>query len=111
MQTASVASRCRTLPGKWAIRKQPLSAPLNRTQPQTSKCAFTPTAEVDFCGHATLATFSLLWKQQTLSAGNYIQATGAGLLKVSITENGQVSMDQQLPEFLQTFSADVIAPY
>ena len=71
---------------------------------------FTPTAEVDFCGHATLATFSLLWQQQTLSAGDYIQDTDAGLLQVSISEAGQVSMDQQRPEFLQTFSADVIAP-
>ncbi len=71
---------------------------------------FTPNAEVDFCGHATLATFSLLWQQQTLTAGEYIQDTGAGLLKVSITENGQVSMDQQRPEFLQSFSAETIAP-
>ncbi|WP_271270416.1 PhzF family phenazine biosynthesis protein [Aliamphritea hakodatensis] len=71
---------------------------------------FTPTAEVDFCGHATLATFSLLWQQQILTAGDYIQDTGAGLLQVSMSETGQVSMDQQRPEFLQTFDPAVIAP-
>lgn len=71
---------------------------------------FTPLSEVDFCGHATLATFYLLWYLKILSAGNYIQATKAGLLNVCITDNGQVIMDQQAPQFMSIFPAQTIAP-
>jgi PhzF family phenazine biosynthesis protein len=70
---------------------------------------FTATGEVDFCGHATLATFSTLYKTGTLSAGSYLQRTKAGVLSVTIEPNGKVVMDQQLPRKLGYFSHQDIA--
>lgn len=34
---------------------------------------FTPTNEVDICGHATIATFFLLFKKGLIKQGNYSQ--------------------------------------
>ena len=59
---------------------------------------FTTTAEVDFCGHATLAVFSTLHQRGILSAGSYVQRTKAGMLGVTIAHNGKVVMEQQLPQ-------------
>ena len=70
---------------------------------------FTPTEEVDFCGHATLATFSLMFQQKILTSGRYIQRTGAGELAVNIKNTGEIEMDQQLPRFLGQFSTVEIA--
>ena len=65
---------------------------------------FTTTGEVDFCGHATLAAFSIMYQKGMISAGYYIQRTKAGLLSVSIESNGKVVMNQSLPKKLATFS-------
>lgn len=62
---------------------------------------FTVTGEVDFCGHATLAAFSLMFQQGILQAGDYTQRTKAGMLGVSITGDGNVVMEQKSPEFTQ----------
>jgi len=62
---------------------------------------FTVTGEVDFCGHATLAAFSLMFQQGILKAGDYTQRTKAGMLGVSITGDGNVVMEQKSPEFTQ----------
>ena len=70
---------------------------------------FTTTAEVDFCGHATLATFSTMFQEGMLTAGTYVQRTKAGMLSVSIEPNGKVVMDQQLPEKIAGFSYQEIA--
>lgn len=70
---------------------------------------FTPTAEVDFCGHATLATFSALHQKGILAAGTYLQRTKAGLLAVDIAANGKVVMEQQLPQKLTSFTQQQIA--
>lgn len=68
---------------------------------------FTPTAEVDLCGHATIATFSLLAKK--LSPGIYTQETKAGILNVEITLDGVIFMDQAVPEFLDMLDSTAIA--
>lgn len=65
---------------------------------------FTTTGEVDFCGHATLATFSTMYQKGILTAGSYVQRTKAGMLSVSIESNGKVVMDQQLPQKIDCFS-------
>ena len=65
---------------------------------------FTTTNEVDFCGHATLATFSIMYQMNLLAAGDYVQRTKAGILPVVIDSDGQVTMDLQLPEKLGGFS-------
>ncbi|WP_426359879.1 PhzF family phenazine biosynthesis protein [Pseudocolwellia sp. HL-MZ19] len=61
---------------------------------------FTPNNEVDFCGHATLAVFALLFKKNIITARTYSQHTKAGKLKVNIAEDSLVSMEQTLPQYL-----------
>ena len=70
---------------------------------------FTTTAEVDFCGHATLATFSTMYQKGMLTAGTYVQRTKAGMLSVTIESSGKVVMKQQLPEKIAGFSYQEIA--
>jgi len=70
---------------------------------------FTVTEEVDFCGHATLAAFSTLYRQGVVSEGRYVQKTKAGLLSVAIEANGQITMNQKLPESITTFNCEVIS--
>ncbi|WP_017222105.1 PhzF family phenazine biosynthesis protein [Moritella dasanensis] len=70
---------------------------------------FTTTGEVDFCGHATLATFSIMHQMGILATGQYVQRTKAGLLPIAIASNSQVIMDQQLPKMLGSFCYQDIA--
>ena len=65
--------------------------------------------EVDFCGHATLAVFATLFEQGLLKPGYYTQRTKAGLLGVTIAEDGQVTMEQALPKYLGNFAYDDLA--
>lgn len=60
---------------------------------------FTPTEEVDFCGHATIGTFYLLYHLGILEAGEYKQETKAGVLSVKIESDGLVTMEQAMPRF------------
>lgn len=60
---------------------------------------FTPTEEVDFCGHATIATFYLLFHLGILKRGEYKQETKAGILAVKIESDGLVTMEQATPRF------------
>ncbi|MCS5422910.1 MULTISPECIES: PhzF family phenazine biosynthesis protein [Psychrilyobacter] len=60
---------------------------------------FTPTEEVDLCGHATIATFSLLKELGIIAADKreLIQKTKAGNLNIRFVENGSVLMRQAEP--------------
>ncbi len=69
---------------------------------------FTPTDEVDFCGHAIVATYSYLWKEGIISAGYYTQELKAGILKVEVREDGFVLMDQTLPVFGDCIEVEMI---
>ncbi|MFT2112753.1 PhzF family phenazine biosynthesis protein [Marinomonas sp. 2405UD68-3] len=60
--------------------------------------------EVDFCGHATLVTFSTLFQQGFLSAGSYVQRTKAGMRPVTIEPSGSVVIQHQLPQKINHFS-------
>ncbi|NLQ18289.1 PhzF family phenazine biosynthesis protein [Marinomonas sp. M1K-6] len=71
---------------------------------------FTPTVEVDFCGHATLSAFWLLHHLQKIPLGNYQQETKVGVLDVEVASNCGVLMSQSLPVWLTEFSAEEIAP-
>ncbi|WP_283131723.1 PhzF family phenazine biosynthesis protein [Enterovibrio norvegicus] len=71
---------------------------------------FTPTEEVDFCGHATVATFSTLFKTEKIAAGHYFQETKAGVLSIEIEPDGRVTMGQALPTFGAEFTPEEIAP-
>ncbi|MDO5037990.1 MAG: PhzF family phenazine biosynthesis protein [Tissierellia bacterium] len=57
---------------------------------------FTPTEEVDLCGHATIGTFSLLRDLGLLDPGkkDWVQKTRAGLLSLRFLEDGTVLMEQ-----------------
>jgi PhzF family phenazine biosynthesis protein len=61
---------------------------------------FTPAAEVDLCGHATIATYFLMGSTGILRPGCYTQETRAGILPIEIRPDGAVFMDQNLPQFL-----------
>lgn len=60
---------------------------------------FTPTEEVDFCGHATVGTFFLLHHLGIISNRSYLQETKAGVLSVEVHSNGLVNMEQASPRF------------
>jgi len=70
---------------------------------------FTVTGEVDFCGHATLAVFSVMYQKGILSPGQYTQKTKVGVLAVDIQPDGKVMMQQRLPEWLDKYSSEDIA--
>ena len=61
---------------------------------------FTPAAEVDLCGHATIAAYFLMGSTGILHPGCYTQETRAGILPVEIRPDGAVFMDQNPPQFL-----------
>lgn len=70
---------------------------------------FTPLAEVDLCGHATIAAFSLLVDQKTITPGKYTQETKAGVLAIELLEDGNVFMDQKLPEYFDIIDTELIS--
>jgi PhzF family phenazine biosynthesis protein len=70
---------------------------------------FTPVKEVELCGHATIATFSLLTKKEFIKFGKYKQETKAGLLGIQINEKGEVMMDQNIPYFGEYLDKKIIA--
>jgi len=70
---------------------------------------FTPTDEVDLCGHATIAAFSILADKNLIKAGLYTQKTKAGILNVEVREDNQILMDQKVPEYFQTIPKNEIA--
>lgn len=70
---------------------------------------FTPTAEVDLCGHAIIATFYLLAHRQIIQSGKYKQETKAGVLQIEILQDGSALMDQNLPQFFDKLDKDPIA--
>ncbi|GAM70177.1 phenazine biosynthesis protein phzF like [Vibrio sp. JCM 19236] len=71
---------------------------------------FTTTDEVDFCGHATLAAFSVMLERGLITPGEYTQRTKAGLLAVTVEPGGRIVMQQKLPEYLGVLSSKEISP-
>lgn len=69
---------------------------------------FTPTEEVDLCGHATIATYSLLFQKSLVKPGKYKQELKAGVLGIEIKPNGLVIMEQSLPQFSEFIEQSVI---
>jgi PhzF family phenazine biosynthesis protein len=55
---------------------------------------FTPVVEEPLCGHATIATWSLLYTLGIVLAGTYTQETKAGMLEVTIENDGLTFMQQ-----------------
>jgi len=71
---------------------------------------FTPTEEVDLCGHATIASWSLMYQRHVVGKGVSTQETLAGLLKVDVGTNGLVYMEQAGASFFEVVEADSVAP-
>jgi PhzF family phenazine biosynthesis protein len=70
---------------------------------------FTTTEEVELCGHATIASWSLLNDLNRVSDGTYTQETKAGLLSVEIM-GSLTYMQQAQPEFSEVLSISRVAP-
>jgi len=59
---------------------------------------FTPTQEVDLCGHATVAAHAALFADGALDPGTHRLETAVGVLPIEVTESGTVWMTQDDPE-------------
>lgn len=70
---------------------------------------FTPTEEVPLCGHATIATFSLLNTLGKLDKSEYTIATKSGVLKIQITPDGLIFMAQNPPKFYEQLQPKLFA--
>ena len=70
---------------------------------------FTPVAEVDLCGHATIASFALLEKQGCICDGDYFLLTKAGEIEIKVS-CGNIFMTQKLPEFFDVIEKEEILP-
>lgn len=68
---------------------------------------FTPTSEVNLCGHATIATFNLLRDLNIIKPGIYKQETKAGILKLDVRDNF-VFMQQVKPVFSEVINIEEI---
>lgn len=58
---------------------------------------FTPTTEVDLCGHATIASHARLFERGDIEAGIHTLETNVGVLDVEVTERGRAWMTQDDP--------------
>ena len=56
---------------------------------------FSPTTEVDLCGHATIATYGALFAEGAIDAGERTLRTNAGDLGVTVDGDGTVWMEQR----------------
>jgi PhzF family phenazine biosynthesis protein len=54
---------------------------------------FTPTFEIDLCGHATLATAHVLWNERGFLKPEITFLSQSGLLRVSREEDGRLVLD------------------
>jgi PhzF family phenazine biosynthesis protein len=64
---------------------------------------FTPGFEIDLCGHATMASFSALVAAGSLTAGDYLMETLAGILPIHVETSAggppEIMMRQASPRF------------
>lgn len=58
---------------------------------------FTPTTEVDLCGHATIASHAHLFEDGVIDAGTHSLETNVGVLDIDIGEDGMAWMTQDAP--------------
>ncbi|MCG1002251.1 MULTISPECIES: PhzF family phenazine biosynthesis protein [Halobacterium] len=59
---------------------------------------FTPTTEVDLCGHATIASHAHLFAADIIDAGEHTLETNVGVLDIEVEADGTVWMTQNAPE-------------
>ena len=66
---------------------------------------FTPSAEVDLCGHATIGAFSLLQKKNVIEKSSALALTSAGELTITLND-GEIWMTMAAPQHLLTFNRE-----
>lgn len=59
---------------------------------------FSPTAEVDLCGHATVASHAHLHEDGVINPGMHSLETNVGDLEIEVAEDGRIWMTQDAPE-------------
>ena len=62
---------------------------------------FSPTQEVDLCGHATIAAHGFLFDDGRIDAGSHTVETEVGVLNIEVVESGAVWMTQNSPTVRQ----------
>lgn len=62
---------------------------------------FSPTQEVDLCGHATIAAHGALFEDGAIDAGTYTLETPVGVLDIEVTETGSIWMTQNAPQIFE----------
>ncbi|MBC2725091.1 PhzF family phenazine biosynthesis protein [Desulfosporosinus sp.] len=70
---------------------------------------FTPKTEVDLCGHATIAAFSLLAQKGIIEIGEYTQETKAGILMVENHQDETIYMCQNRPTYYEEIDKQELA--
>lgn len=60
---------------------------------------FTPVAEVDLCGHATIAAFGCLKELKKIGSAVYTLETQAGIFKVDCRNTGMFYLEQKKPQY------------
>ncbi|WP_066414268.1 PhzF family phenazine biosynthesis protein [Halorubrum aethiopicum] len=70
---------------------------------------FTPTDEVDLCGHATVASYAALFADGAVEAGEHLLRTNVGDLTIRVTESGRIWMRQEPPTVETVDPADLDA--
>ena len=70
---------------------------------------FTPSDEVDICGHATVASFYLMNQKGIIKPEKYTQETKAGVLNLEVQKNGVIFMSQTLPQFFDKIDKKELA--
>lgn len=70
---------------------------------------FTPTEEVPLCGHATIATFSILNSLNMLKKHVYKIETKAGILNIQVEKDGMIFMEQNLPTYFEILKPQMLA--
>jgi PhzF family phenazine biosynthesis protein len=68
---------------------------------------FTPSEEVDICGHAALASFQVLKALGYLKAANVYHCTKAGELKV-LVEKSNILIEMKKPEIVMQLSRETL---
>lgn len=71
---------------------------------------FTPTGEVPLCGHATIATFSVMNHLGLVNRSDFTIETKSGILHITVHNDGLVFMEQNPPAFYDVLDPAVLKP-
>lgn len=66
---------------------------------------FTPAQEVELCGHATIAAFTVLREESVIKAGSYRAETMAGSLEIKVSDK-DIWMEMAAPGTIKTFERE-----